>query len=81
MLIEGVAGAFVQIHSLLPNPTRVELIGEGVVDPIGKRVFLSRALTTRELVYAVQIVCGRHRGRVRCGADRAACAPSTSDCR
>ena len=59
VLIEGVAGAFVQIHSLLPNPIRVELIGEGVIDPIGKRVFLSRALTTKELVYAVQIVCGQ----------------------
>ncbi|HBH79459.1 MAG TPA: hypothetical protein DDY39_06495, partial [Nitrospira sp.] len=29
------------------------------IDPIGKRVFLWRALTTKELVYAVQIVCGQ----------------------
>lgn len=59
VLVEGVPGAFIQIFSLLPSPTRVELIGEGVIDPIGKRVFLWRALTTKELVYAVQIVCGQ----------------------
>jgi hypothetical protein len=58
-VVEGVAGALVQIYSFKPGPTMVELIGENVIDPIQKRVFLWRTLTTKELVYAVQIICGQ----------------------
>lgn len=56
--VDAVPGALVRIHSFSANPTTVQLVGEGVVDPIGKTVSLWRALTTRELIYAVQFMCG-----------------------
>jgi hypothetical protein len=57
--VDAVPGALVQIYSLSANPIQVQLLGSGVVDPLGKRVFLWRALTTRELVYPVQFLCDR----------------------
>lgn len=58
VLVEGVAGAFVQVWSFGGSPPIVERIGEGVIDPVGRRVFLSRQLTRKELAYVVQFLCG-----------------------
>lgn len=55
--VEAIPGAWVQIYSFGGSPPTVQLLGEGAVDPIGKTVFLWRALTTKELIYAVQFIC------------------------
>jgi len=57
--VDAIPGAFVHIYSFssASGPLKVELLGSGVVDPIGRSVFLWRALTTKELIYAVQFMC------------------------
>jgi hypothetical protein len=55
--VDAVPGALVRIYSFSSSPFKVQLLGEGVVDPIGKTVFLWRGLTTKELIYAVQFIC------------------------
>jgi hypothetical protein len=57
--VDAIPGAFVHIYSFSPSSSKVQLLGAGVVDPIGKTVFLWRALTTKELIYAVQFMCDR----------------------
>ncbi len=55
--VEAIPGALVSIYSFGGQPLQVQLLGQGVVDPIGKHVFLWRGLTTKEIIYAVQFIC------------------------
>ena len=55
--VDAIPGALVHVYSFGGSPPKVQLLGDGVVDPIGKSVFLWRSLTTKELIYAVQFIC------------------------
>lgn len=57
--VDAIPGALVHIYSFSSAPLKVQLLGSGIVDPIGRTVFLWRALTTKELIYAVQFMCNQ----------------------
>lgn len=56
--VDAIPGAQVEVYSISGSPIKVQLIGSGVVDPLGRAVYLWRPLTTKELVYPVQYLCG-----------------------
>lgn len=57
--VDAIPGALVHVYSLSAKPFAVQLLGANVVDPLGKRVYLWRPLTTREVIYAVQYMCDK----------------------
>ena len=60
--VDGVPGAAINVFAVTGMPIKVELIGSGYVDPLVRHVGLNRLLTTRDLVYAEQWMCGERPG-------------------
>jgi hypothetical protein len=56
--VHAIPGALVRIFSH-SSIFKLQLLGEDVVDPIGRTVFLWRPLMTKELIYAVQVMCNQ----------------------
>ncbi len=60
--VDAHPGAAVRVYAISGWPITVQPIGSGFVDPLVRRIGLTRALTTRDLVYAEQHLCSERPG-------------------
>jgi len=60
--VDAHPGAAVRVFAVTGWPITVQPIGSGFVDPLVRRIGLTRALTTRDLVYAEQHLCSERPG-------------------
>ncbi len=60
--VDAVPGATVNVFAITGLPIKVQLIGSGYVDPLGREVGLTRLLTTKDVIYAEQWLCSERPG-------------------
>jgi hypothetical protein len=60
--VDAVPGAAVDVHSVSGMPIKTEHIGSGFVDPMVRRIALTRPLVRPELVFAEQRMCSERPG-------------------
>ena len=60
--VDAVPGAAVNVYAVTGMPIKVALIGSGYVDPLVRRVGLTRLLTVKDVIHAEQWMCGERPG-------------------